>query len=65
MWEPIANTILGLWLIIVPVLIEIIAAHAINVHSTGPVIVKFAVGAYWKATGKYRNVNITLPPGYC
>lgn len=63
MQEQIANTIPILLLIIVLGLIETTASPAINGHITGSVIVKFAVGAYGEATGKYRNLNITLPPG--
>jgi len=60
MWARILNTVLGLWLMIAPALFQYSGAAADNGHIAGPVIITFAVIAYWEATRGTRKWNYPI-----
>jgi len=60
MWARILNTVLGLWLMVAPGIFEYSGMAANNGHIAGPIIVTFAVIAYWEATRGLRKWNYPI-----
>ena len=60
MWPRIINSLLGLWLMIAPGILQYSPAAADNGHIAGPVIITFSVVAIWEATRVLRKWNIPV-----
>jgi len=60
MWAQILNTLFGLWLMIAPGLFHYGKAASNNGYIVGPVIVTFAMVAWWQCTRGVREFNIPL-----
>ncbi|WP_121666544.1 SPW repeat domain-containing protein [Mesonia aquimarina] len=60
MWAQIINTILGLWLMIAPAVLNYDNDLANNSYIVGPLIITFSVIAYWEATRVVRKWNYPL-----
>lgn len=60
MWAQIINAVLGLWLMAAPGIFGFGKLPANNDHIIGPVIVTFAVVAWWECTRGVRKFNIPL-----
>lgn len=56
----VASTLVGLWVMIAPSLLGFGSVAANNGHIIGPVVLTFAVVAYWEATRAMRKWNYPL-----
>lgn len=61
MWAQIMNTIIGLWIMASPYLLDFQSTTATdNNHIIGPLIVTFAITSYWEVTRTVGKWNIPL-----
>lgn len=60
MWARIINTLLGLWLMIAPGILNYPKSAADSGHIAGPIIITFSVVAIWEATRGVRKWNIPV-----
>lgn len=60
MWAQIINAMLGLWLMAAPGVFHFGKLASNNDHIIGPLIVTFAVVAWWECTRGARKFNIPL-----
>ncbi|WP_066839698.1 SPW repeat protein [Rufibacter ruber] len=60
MWAQIINALLGLWLMTAPVMLDSEKTASNNGHIVGPIIVSFAVIAWWESTRVVRLYNLPL-----
>lgn len=60
MWAQILNTLIGLWLMIAPSVLNYNDSGTDSCHIVGPIIVTFAFIAFWEATRVVGKWNIPL-----
>ncbi len=60
MWAQVVSAILGLWLMAAPGIFSYGSSASDNGHIVGPIIVTFAVVAWWEATRVMRKWNYPL-----
>ncbi len=58
MWAQIINTLLGLWLMVAPVVLNYGKTGTNNCHITGPLIASFAFVACWEVIRPVRKINL-------
>ena len=60
MWAQLANTFLGLWLMIAPSVLMYNPAGSNSAHMIGPVVITFSITAMWECTRGMRKWNYPL-----
>ncbi len=60
MWAQIINTLLGIWLMFTPAVLNVSDAAATNDRIVGPFVVSFAFISLWDVLRPVRRVNLLL-----
>lgn len=60
MWAQIANTVLGVWLMCAPAVLDYGRPAATNDWIVGPLVAMFACIAIWESTRGVRWINVPL-----
>src|SRR5215207_3520539 len=60
MWPRLVNTLVGLWLMAAPAVLDYAGAARTNDRIVGPLAASFAVIAIWEVTRPLRWANVAL-----
>jgi len=60
MWARIISVVLGIWLMAAPAVLDFPGPARINDRIVGPLVVSFAIIAYWEVTRSLRWVQLVL-----
>lgn len=60
MWAAVVNTILGIWIMIAPCLLEFEKKAADNNYIVGPLVVTIAITAIWEVNRSARYLNFVV-----